>query len=265
MLSEEGMPDVSIIVPVYNSSEYIVPCLESLCAQTMDDIEIILVDDHGTDDSMEKTRSFVSGYEGKKRFVFAQTASNSGPGAARNVGIDSAEGEYVAFVDSDDYVEPEFCRTLYELAKESDADMACCDIVIGERKMRNVDVNDKKYFLRHFVSYFTTFIYRKSLLDAAEIRFPEQSSAEDTCFLTCCVLMAGRVSQVHKPLYHYRINESSVSKKKNRSRAFARLKSVRDILRFAGSRGRSREYRKELLFLYLKKGCGMALKDLIFG
>ena len=98
------MTRISIIVPIYNSSPYIDVALESLAAQTMEDIEVVLIDDHGTDDSMDKARSFVSSYAGDKSFVFAETPKNSGPGAARNVGIDLANGEYVAFVDSDDYV-----------------------------------------------------------------------------------------------------------------------------------------------------------------
>lgn len=259
------MPKLSIIVPVYNSSEYIIACLESLCAQTMDDIEIILVDDHGTDDSIGIARCFVNTYDGPKKFLFAETPSNLGPGVARNVGIDIAKGEYIAFVDSDDYVEPEFCRALYDVAKSSGADLACCDIKIGNKVVQNVDVHNKKCFLLHFVSFFTTFIYSKGMLDSAGIRFLESNSAEDTCFLTCCILAANKMVQSHHPLYYYRIHYNSVSKKKNRKRAFTRLYSIRHILQYAKANGFYGEYRRELLILYLKKGFGMAFRDLIFG
>lgn len=259
------MPEVSVIVPVYNSSKYIVCCLESLAGQTLENMEVILVDDHGTDDSMEKARDFVSSYAGGKSFVFAETLKNSGPGAARNVGIELAKGEYVAFVDSDDYVEPTYCEELYGVASAAGADLACCDIQIGEEVKRNADVSDKPYFLKHFVSYFTTFVYKRTMLDAKGLRFPNGASAEDTCFLTCCILSANKVAQIHKPLYHYVLHNESVSRKKNRRRAFARLNSIKSIIHFAKRNGCYSQYRCALTLLLLKKGYGMAVKDLLFG
>lgn len=259
------MPKVSVIVPVYNSSKYIDCCLKSLVGQTMEEIEVILVDDHGADDSMDKVRSFVSGYSGEKSFVCAETPKNSGPGAARNVGIELAKGEYVAFVDSDDYVEPTYCEELYNAAIAANADLACCDIQIGEEEKQNADVSDKQYFLKHFVSYFTTFVYKKAMLDAKGLRFPEGSSAEDTCFLTCCVLSANKIAQIHNPLYYYVLHGESVSRKKNRRRAFVRLNSIKSIIHFARRNGYYSHYRCALNLLLLKKGYGMAIKDLIFG
>ena len=256
---------ISIIVPVFNSSGFITQCLSSLSSQTMDEIEIILVDDHGEDDSMDKVCSFISGYSGRKSFVCTETPKNSGPGAARNVGIELAKGEYVAFVDSDDYVEPTYCEELYGAAAANGADMACCDIKIGNDIKTNPDVYDKKYFLKHFVSYFTTFIYRKDLLESNSVRFPNGFSAEDTCFLTCCILSANKIVQIHKPLYHYILHEESVSKKKNRRRALVRVKSIKSIIQFAKTKGLYPQYRCILNLLLLKKGYGMAIKDLIFG
>lgn len=256
---------ISIIVPVYNSGGHIDACLQSLARQSMEGIEIILVDDHGTDDSMDKVRAFVSSYAGDKSFIIAETPKNSGPGVARNVGIDLAKGEYVAFVDSDDYVEPAYCEELYNKAEATGADMVCCDIEIGDENKQNADVSDKQHFLKHFVSYFTTFVYKKAMLDAKGLRFPESESAEDTCFLTCCILCANKMSQIHKPLYHYVLHDESVSRKKNRRRAFVRLNSIKSTIRFAKRNGLYPRYRRALNLLLLKKGYGMALKDLIFG
>lgn len=259
------MPKISIIVPVYNSGEYILDCLNSLASQTMDDIEVILVDDHGKDDSISKAALFISSYEGNVKFRIEATSSNSGPGAARNRGLDLAIGDYVAFVDSDDYVEPDFCESLYNLAESTGSDLVCCDIVIGDSEKFNADVSDRKHFLRHFVSYFTTFLYDRNLLESNSIRFPVQSIAEDTCFLTCCLLSARRVSQVHKVMYHYRMNLDSVSRKRNPRKAFGRIRSIGRIFSYASSHGYMCRYLPELLLIFLKKGLGMAAKDLIFG
>ncbi len=260
------MPEVSVIVPIYNSGKYVVSCLESLACQTLENIEIILVDDHGTDDSMDKVHRFISEYSGGKSFVCAETSTNSGPGAARNVGIELAKGEYVAFVDSDDYVEPSYCQELYGTAEAAGADMACCDAYWGEKVVvTNTNYRCKRYFLTHFVSYIWTYIFKKEFVTRNGITFPSTFCAEDTCFLTCCVLSADKIAQIHKPLYHYVLHEESISKKKNRRRASVRVRSIKSIIHFAKRNGLYSQYRCALTLLLLKKGYGMAIKDLLFG
>lgn len=259
------MPKISIIVPVFNAETTISDCLASLAGQSLDDLEIIIVDDHGSDRTIQKAGEFVRAYNGAKTFVFTQTDCNSGPGEARNAGLKEANGEFVAFVDSDDDIDVRFCEKLYRLAVRAGADLACCDIEIDGRIFRNADTADKKHFLRHFVSYFTTFIYRRQLLEENGIRFPGSRSAEDTCFLTCSILAARNIAQIHEPLYHYITHNGSVSRKKDRTRALSRMKSISCILDFARKAGYYAEYRKELYFLALKKGFAMALKDLIKG
>lgn len=259
------MPEISVIVPVYKSADTIVRCLESLVAQTMDDIEIILVDDHGGDGSIDAAKAFVSSYRGLKSFVFTATERNSGPGGARNVGIRAAQGKYLSFVDSDDTVGPGFCGSLYRAAEETGADLACCGISVGGRMRENYDVSDRKRFLRHFVSYFTTFLYRRDLIDRWGILFPDSDSAEDTCFLTCCILAASEMTRVQGALYNYILNDDSVSRRSCRDRARRRVSSMRSVVAFAREKGLYGEYRCELRLLMLKKGYGMALKDLIHG
>ena len=117
------MPKVTLIIPIYNAASYIEACLASLVAQTMDDIEVLLVDDHGRDDSMEVAQQFIEAHPSGKTFRMLATLHNMGPGAARNVGISAAQGEYIGFVDSDDVVAPDFCEQLYNAAKQHDADM----------------------------------------------------------------------------------------------------------------------------------------------
>lgn len=256
------MPEVSVIVPVYRSVDTIRRCLASLAAQTMDDIEIVLVDDHGGDGSIDEARDFASSYAGAKRFVFIATERNAGPGPARNAGIDAACGKYLAFVDSDDTVDPEFCETLWNAAESAESELACCDIEMGGRVRTNCDVSDKKRFLRHYVSYFMTFLYRKDFIDRWGIRFPSSFSAEDTCFLTCSVLASSGMAQVHKVLYRYISNEESVSHRRDCERARNRMTSIRAIVSFAKKQGLYGEYRRELNLIVLKKGCAMALKDI---
>ena len=118
------MTKVSVIIPVYGARDTIAACLDTVLEQTLDEIEAILVDDHGPDDSIAAARAHLQDYSGPKRFRFIETPANAGPGAARNLGIEAASGEFVAFLDSDDTLEPDFCQALYEAARQADADPA---------------------------------------------------------------------------------------------------------------------------------------------
>lgn len=258
-------PKVSVIIPVYYAEAWLEQCLESLAAQTLDSLEIVLVDDHGGDRSMELAHEFAEGKGAGLRFVFEATPCNSGPGAARNLGISRATGDYVAFVDSDDTVEPDFCRKLWEAATAVDADLACCDINISGKIHRNPDADDKRHFLRHFVTYFTTFIYRRSMLLEKDLFFPHTSSAEDTCFLTCCLLCANKIAQVKEPLYNYLMRQGSLSTCKSRRRAVQRLSSIWKMMVYSKEHGVFKPYSMEIKIIALKKGYLLSLKDLITG
>jgi len=259
------MPELSVIIPVFNARNYLDRCIDSLLAQTTDDLELIFVDDHGSDGAMSIAVRRASEYTGKKSILFTGTPSNGGPGAARNEGLKLASGRYVAFVDADDTVSADFCEKLLRKAEESGADMVCCDISTGGVIHRNPDISDKGYFLRHFVSYFTTFIYRREMLSEYGITFPVTGSAEDTCFLTCCLLSSGRLAQIHEPLYQYIQHDGSMSRKKNRGRARQRIASFRQLVSFTRLHGFWELWYREILLIVLKKGAALSLKDLIFG
>ena len=267
------MPKVSVIIPVYGAAATIAACLDSVLAQTLDDVEVVLVDDHGPDESIALAKRHVTGREGGKRFVFTATPANAGPGAARNCGIQAATGEYVAFLDSDDTLEPDFCAALYAAARRVDADMACCDIAFdrpdGSTLVKaNPRVVDgpfegkaKRDYLCRFTSYFTTCLYRRSLLLDNDIRFPGTRSAEDSCFLICSLLTARSFAGVDRALYHYRLQENSVSRRRDPQRWRQRLASFKALKQYAKTHGLYDDYRATIDFLILKKGWLLAAKD----
>lgn len=265
---------VSVIVPVYNAGDYIIPCLESLSKQTIDNLEIVLIDDHGRDDSMQKAHTYADSHPDMS-IKFADNGENKGPGAARNLGILSSSGEYIAFVDSDDSIEPDFCQKLYDAAHRHNADLAYCNISFDyqdrpcEIKRNPVTENgeftpcQKKRFLRHYKSYFTTFLYRRSFLIENRISFPDTHSAEDTCFLACSLIAAQRIASDATTLYHYNIMPSSISRKKDRSRYRNRIRSLRIFKRYAKDHGLFRQYRCEINLMMIKKGWLLGMKDLL--
>ena len=123
------MPAVSVLVPVFNSEAFLDKCLESLACQTLADLEVICVDDHSTDGSraiLDKRAAEDS------RFKVISFAENRGPSAARNAALDAALGEYVAFVDSDDFVAPDFLEKLYRAA-------VCAHVDVAKGTLKNYD------------------------------------------------------------------------------------------------------------------------------
>lgn len=258
------MPNISIIIPIYNAGPFIEACLASLLAQTMDNIEILLVDDHGRDDSIERARQFVATHPSSKTFRFLATPRNMGPGPARNVGIEVARGEYIGFVDSDDVVEPTFCSSLYEAAKLYDADLAYCQALLiqpsGTRTMENPIItsglfsgDNRRFFLTHYTTLFVSYLYRRSLLNEHDIRFPSTRSAEDSYFLTCSLLATQRIACINKALYHYLVHENSLSEIRNPRRYLDKMQSFDLLLSFARNRGFYDDDRDELDYIYFKK------------
>lgn len=259
------MPHISLIVPVYNASSYIEDCLASLMAQTMDDVEVLLVDDHGSDDSMQMAKAYVEAHPSKKLFRYLATPHNMGPGPARNVGIEAAQGEYIGFVDSDDVVAVDFCELLYGAAKQYDADLVYCQAELvkpeGTTPLRNPVIESgsfegekRRYFLTHYTTLFVSFLYRRSLLGKFGINFPATRSAEDSYFLTCSLLAAQRIACIDKSLYRYLVHEESLSEVRNPKRYADKIKSFDLLMEFARDRGLYEANKDELDYIYLKKG-----------
>ena len=267
------MKKVSVICPVYNAADTIGRFLDSIAAQTLDGVEIVLVDDHGVDDSMALARRLAE--EKGLDVVFVDGEYNRGPGGARNLGITAATGDYVAFIDSDDIVSPDFLERLWRAAVRLDAELACGSISFdtpdGQSTLRTNPVVEgesftgrvKRRFLRHYKSYFTTFLYRRTFLLQSSITFPPTHSAEDSCFLLCALLSAGRLAQDEAAIYHYLLSPQSVSRKKDRQRWVHRIRSFKTVRSYARCQGLYRRYGCIIEWLIFKKGWLLALKDLL--
>jgi len=267
---------VSVICPVYNAAATIESFLQSIDRQMPGEVEVVLVDDHGEDDSIATARRFVGTHPMVNKVVFVDGGENRGPGGARNLGLAAATGEYVAFVDDDDWIDDDFLRLLTDAADACQADIACGSISLDYPDGRSVVRHNpsvpadgnftgkaKRRFLRRYKSYFTTFVYRRRFLMENALSFPSTRSAEDSCFLTCCLLAAGRIAEAQGAVYHYVMTPHSVSRRRDPARWRNRLRSWRTVLRFAREKGLYKPYRTILLWLYLKKGWLMALRDFL--
>lgn len=276
---------VSVIIPVYNAAPYIADTLRSLQHQTMPDFEVLLVDDHGQDNSMEVARACVVQ---DSRFRFVQTEVNSGPGIARNVGIEAAQGEYIAFIDSDDVWEPTFLERLLEATAhckaqaEEHCDLAFCQLRYrGGKRDGQVHRNpvvpsgtftpsDKKHFLQHFVTFSVCFLFRREFLQDNDLRFPSERNSEDTNFLTRCLLLAQSIACVDEPLYVYCIREDSLTTGRNRRRWRQRLSAANKLMdAFCKMKREPRyaplklgQYNGVMRLIWLKKGLAQSILEI---
>jgi len=180
---------VSVIVPVYKVEDYVRRCLDSLCNQTLKEIEIICINDGSPDRSIDILREYEARYT---RMTVIDFPQNQGVAAARNAGLNVAVGEFIGFVDPDDAVDLNFYETLYNKAQSAGADIAK-----GTRKRIKHDgseaVDTINEMIRHSKAYFSatfcTAIYRRSMIRKNQIRFPTDIHiGEDLVFQTRCIL-----------------------------------------------------------------------------
>jgi len=215
-------PVVSIIIPVFNAEKYIINCLESINKQNFSGFEVILVNDGSTDRSGDIIHEFIKGKPGWTLYA----KINEGPSAARNCGIEYATGDYIAFVDADDSVEPLYLSTLYKLMTDSNAELSCCGYVdhsiYGVLNLNNYDqrtddtINTEEFTELIFNSIggvlwdklFKTSIIRENaiLLDH------DIYMSEDLLFILNYLRYVSTISIADQFLYNYnRMNETSIS------------------------------------------------------
>lgn len=204
-------PKVSVTVPVYNTSRYLKKCLNSLMTQTLDSIEFIIVDDGSTDDSLSLCKECT---DGDSRFNIIHK-SNGGLASARQVGLDEAKGEYVIVCDSDDWVEAEMYKTLYDKASETKADIVICGFY-SEYGDKTQKCNYKIYkecngivdnydLIERGAGWSWVKLVRRSLFVDNGISYePGINLSEDSLILYKLMMSNPKVVQIQKPLYHYR-------------------------------------------------------------
>ena len=210
---------ISVVVPVYNTSKYLRKCLDSLVNQTFKDIEIICVNDGSTDSSL----SILQEYKAKYNSIKIISQENQGLSSARNTGIEAACGEYIGFVDSDDWVDLDFFAKLYEAILYNNCDIAVASII---RK--------RTYFQKYRVHYteeniYTTLedkinicsipkccyvwnkLYKKDLIK--DIAFEKNVFFEDMLWIPQVLQKSDKLVTVCDTNYYYRVNQSSIVKK----------------------------------------------------
>ena len=202
---------ISVIIPVYNVEKYLKKCLSSILKQTYKNFEIIVVDDGSTDKSGEIIESFKKKYPKK---IKAYHKKNEGVSIARNYAIERASGEYLAFIDSDDFIEPDFLEKLYNTAIKDDLDITICDTIMdypNHQEILRTKLNYSKNLLKDYIISYPMMcikLVKKSLLD--NINFPERTIYEDLSMSPRLVNRTNKIGFLNLPLYHYVQREDSI-------------------------------------------------------
>lgn len=213
---------VSVVIPVYNGEDYVMECLHSVLSQTLQDFEIIVINDGSTDATLQVIAE-VQKYTDKINCI---TIENHGQGYARNYAIPLCRGEYICFVDADDKIEPRTLELAYDRAKEDGVDLVVFDWKYFNGLAGTVRYNNTaSYFAKRILEgeeclellettpFFTVNkLYSKEFLLGNEIRYGEGYIYEDIPFWVGVCAHAQKVSLIHSPLYSVRINQSSTTK-----------------------------------------------------
>lgn len=253
---------VSVIIPVYNAEMYLSQCISSIANQTMQDIEILAINDGSTDNSLNLLDQLSEKYKGKLK-VF--TKENGGAGSARNIGIENANGEFIKFVDADDYLDVDILEKMYSVAKEHGVSLVRGNYqtILGPIKMEDkcswsdikgsqiVDLaQNRDYIVTETPGIGNKLISRDLIGD---LRFPEKTKWEDLAVIPVVIASSGKLFHIDEPVYNYRVNMNTTIRD-----FINKIPNILDVVRCVESieaqmqeRGLSEEYKSQIESLYI--------------
>ncbi|QDP84655.1 glycosyltransferase family 2 protein [Chryseobacterium sp. SNU WT5] len=264
---------ISIIIPCYNSASTISKCLTSVISQSYQNLEIIVVDDGSTDNTLEILKNFE---ETDSRIIIINQ-KNSGVSKARNVGVEIASGEYICFVDSDDWVEKEYCSLLYEIIVENNADISIAGAFLenGDIKYNNkaqvfddsLEIYDKQTALKYLLedkviqSQPWAKLYKSHLLKNTS--FPENLEAFEDYFIMFRIFNSSeKIVKISKQIYHYVQFADSLSHNLTPKRAYHFFLALIEASKFLETVNMDSDFRNAVIRNIIKKSF-MVLKRII--
>ena len=241
------MVEVSVIVPCYNCEKTIERCIDSIKNQSFKDFEALLIDDGSTD----KTSLIINRLiEDDERFRYYYK-ENGGLSDARNYGLDRFKGQYVSFVDSDDYIEKDYIQTLYQTIKENKTKVSICSYkIISKNNEKEVDISKDKVELNIHPSAWCK-MFHNSFFTQEKLRFPYGKWYEDLCLISKIIFTIGEdYSIVNKPLYNYVQYEDSIMHTSD-NRIFDVYDVLNDIISYCKQKRIYNQVEKKIEFMWI--------------
>lgn len=224
---------ISVIIPLYNDRKYIKKCLKSIIRQTYQNLEIIVINDGSTDDSLNICRKM----QKKDKRIIIKSQKNSGCAVARNKALKIARGKYIVFVDSDDYVKRNMIRELHDNMLKNDLQLLMFEgkVVYTGINPKNAVIQNNRYIKKHdyieiqkgidlfkkmrhnaeFSSVIWIMMYKREVLDKYKIKFTPKILHDDMLFTFKCLVLANRVKFIHKKYYIRRARKGSLTTRKH--------------------------------------------------
>ena len=228
--------EISVIVPVYNVEKYLNRCIDSILAQTFTDFELLLIDDGSTDNSGK----LCDEYAAKDKRVRVFHKENGGAASARNMGLTEASGEYIAFIDSDDWVDRTYLEVLFRICVENGVDLGCCGHQTTAEYTIKADIKENSitiYTPEEFWCYSQSNaaivwgkLFAKKLFDG--VRFPEGVIIEDELTTHKAIFQCQKLVCADAVLYYYFVNESSVMHTKWSTKNLVAFQAYREQCEF---------------------------------
>lgn len=257
---------LSVIVPVYNMAAEgkLNYCMDSLVSQTIDDYEIIAVDDASTDASLEVLREYEGKYPDRVKVI--TYPENKRQGGAKNEGMKTAVGDWIGFIDSDDWVTPDYYEKLLRKAEETGADLVGCDYSLVTEHTFDVgmvvqnnsqdqtgilDVEKHRKLLLHPGSMVIK-IYKHSVIRENKLNFPQGIFYEDNCAAALWTLYFKRFERVEEPLYYYHQHDNSTVHYITEEKCKDRMKAMEVFCEECENRGFLEQYRKEIEYQFIE-------------
>jgi len=211
-----GKINISVVLPIYNVEKYLSRALDSLINQTIKDVEIIIINDGSTDRSFDIAKE----YANRDSRIKILNKPNGGVSSARNFGIKEAKGDYIIFLDSDDYYEPDMLETLYKIAKFNNCDVVVCGYFIEyvqenfiiDRVLYDIIADEKKEISRLICSLFDkgmfnvvwNKLYKTGLIKTLKVSFPEYATTGEDLFFNIEIFKnVQKIAMTKRQLYHY--------------------------------------------------------------
>lgn len=267
-MSGAQLPQVSVIVPVYNMADYVARCLHSICAIDCQRLEIIVIDDGSKDDSLAICQAKLAGRDDVKIL----TQANAGQGVARNYGLQHATGKYVLFVDSDDTVDPRIISCTLPLMEESNYDFinfgldfvsedgrVSHSIVPGRHKeLKGRAIFERAMMDEEILSSPVNKLYSRAFLERHNVRFPETRGCEDIFFSRALALHASATGFVAEVLYHALVRYGSTTRSAGAGLLIAALEVLAIEKRYLQEQGvyqmyselYQRHYAKQIAYIF---------------
>ena len=270
---------LSVIVPVYNmaAENKLQFCLDSLVNQTISDYEIIAVDDASTDNSLEILREYAQKYPEKVKVLAHEV--NKRQGGAKNTGLKAAAGEWVGFIDSDDWVTPDYYEKLLGRAEETGADMVGCDYnlvnshtfevgqVVQNNSAEQTGVLDRerhgKLIMRS--GSMVIKIYKRQVIEKNHLDFPEGIFYEDNCAGPVWSLYFTHFERVEEPLYYYYQHQTSTVHHVSEDKCRDRMKAAQLMLQQCQERGFLEEYYPQIQYRFTELYYAVTLFSYMLG